>query len=492
MNPVLKNWGETKLVDMLNSMYIFNTYLTIPRKGFVQPQKEINLVQAKYVVEQIYCCRLQCEKCIMKTPTDFITFVDSYFKTKSMTITRDSIDYIYKWLNTLINILMDKSPDEFKDEKTKQTKRNKMLKIIEKRRAGITELENKLKSKMGVKEHRKNLRDEMLEGLMIDALSFGSYPKLTRDELEVLAKYRSEQELSDPKMSLLSLQIFNSLPEDPELSESELRLIANLRTGHPLNDDGSEFDQELEEEEDTEQVKKRNRDVDDIDKTVNVKDLRGLSRMINTAREEARGKMPAVSETELFLKSEYQKYEDEINKLKEIDTDTGSDYEQYIKDRIQMFQTYKLETKNYGLNTDAENNFVSSVAHLLNKLTSWLNIKNIEDNEIRTIVKLILPSHINVSRNNISRNDQRIQILIGELQKRGLSVSESSLDMLGNILNNLNDVLVIRRLEFFSHDHKFKAEKTLMFNNKPLPSFLKADKKEFTNYTRNAKGQYVN
>lgn len=566
MNPILKKWFYTKLDDMLNTIFIFNQYLVIPRPEFTKVNNVINLLQVKYVVEEIYGCKIQCEKCVVNVPVDFNNYVVNFYKKTRVEIDDNSIEYLFKWINSLLVLLTDdKSIDDIKNEIHKNTKRNKLLKIIDERKTEIQKLKNNIntiKIKNNVAPDYTK-RDEMVYAFNLEYLSFGSLPNITPNEMIIIAKYRSNEPLTDMNLSAISndvLQVIQAQYPKDELSldENEFKLIANYRLDLPLienveniqleenlydtdSDDSSDSEVEHDDIKDVnfheasgkniikykntnyvvegsvvvgklnkihsvnysisnsnnirgydkysvEPLSKKdlkflkrkgwnlNTDID-IDKKVfktskseNINDLREITSEIVKTREEARGKIPKITKLQKKLNDLQDKYEQEIYELKNIndsEEDAVSEYNKFLQSRINMFNNYKLPVKNYNLNTDNENYFISSVVHIIDKLCKWLDIKIITINETKTAVRILLPKNITLTNINTNINDNILQTLINVLSEYDYKLQNNNvLNVLNNIIQQFNNVDVNKRLQVFSNEGKFVKQAN------PLPSFL--------------------
>ena len=564
MNPILKKWFYAKLDDMLNSVSIFNEYLIIPRPEFSKVNNIITLSQAKYVVEEIYGCKIQCEKCIVNIPVDFINYVNNKSKIK---IEQDAIEYLFKWINSLIVLLTDdKSIDDIKNEKFKVSKREKLLNIIEERKIEIEKLKNNIKkiNKEKPTSTEFNKRDELVDGYKLAFLTFGEIPNLTPSEMIVIAKYRNNEPLTNEKLSALSNETLENIKlqyvnNNVNLSDEEFVLLANYRLGLPLtlndeeiqlekdlystdSDSDSESDNEIDDiknvklhepsgkniitykntnyvveggivvgklnkihnvnytfsnskkvnsydkyfvdklnKKDLKLLKRKGwnliEDVD-IDKKFfksnneNINDLRDISKGIISQREEARDKIPKVTKLQKKLNALQTKFEAEIQELKNIkddEDDIVQEYNKFLQARIDMFNTFKLPVKNYGLNTDTENYFISSVVHIIDKLCKWLDIKIITDNEILTAVKFLSPKNLKNNK-SFDSDSNIIVILLSMFEVYEYKLNNNILKHLSIIINNFDNLDLNKRLQVFSNEGKFKIIKN------ELPSFLISDK----------------
>ena len=573
MNPILKKWFYTKLDDMLNSIFIFNQYLVIPRPNFAKVNNIITLPKCKYVIEELYACKIQCEKCIVNIPVDFNNYVKNYYNKKQCKIEEDSIEYIFKWINSLLVLLTDdKSIDDIKNEISNVSTRQKLLDIIDKRRNEIQNLKLNINKTKKVINPEYLKRDEMVDGFKSEFLSFGDIPNITPDEMVIIAKYRTNEPFNIKNLSLITKETLDTLnvqysKNELNLSDDEFKLIANYRLDLPLIDEVLENSYETDSESENEpddikdvklhepsgkyvityknntyvveggivigkliqthdvnykisnakniktydkyDVEKLNKqdlkllkrkgwnlseDVD-IDKKYfkinndNTKDLRDVTRGIIRQREEAREKIPKITKLENKLKNLQTKYENEIEELKNIQTnefDAVKEYNNFIESRINMFNNYKLPVKNYKLNTDTENYFVSSVVHIINKLCIWLDIKIITIHETKTAVKLLLPKNIAMENMNIDNNSNVMQVLLSTLNKYEYKLLPNVMNPLGNIINNFNNLELNKRLQVFANEDKFIKPKSdipsFLYENlksptkNKIPSFLVSDK----------------
>ncbi len=467
----IQKWEHEKLYDVITTINIFMDYLLTPRQGYDIQEKAIQKIHIQFVIEQIYNCGIQCKKCILDVPQTFIEKCRSIFK---YTVSHDSLEYLYNWINELKKIIIGKYTSQYFVIEIKKKLQLEYQELVDLKRKAVQQItqiqkrepiiEVELDKETDIKEDEVEIKVENEDGETKE-IDEGSEEKRREDEEPTIEKIitNSEEELDNELKRLneeysQEYETLKSMEEDldlflPEDIENQKKTILTLLDRIKLFQK-----KEVVNKHNFENIKKIARELG-AHRNV-VKPLIDLSNVVLLKRQKD---------------EESKKYEKDINtilnKIKFLDiSQLTSEYNNFLEKRINLFKQQSITCNNYGLSKNVENCFVSSFINIITSLISWFDVEHISSIEVETFVKLITRQDVNYS--TIDLKTELVTTLLKQIKP--LTINIEDLNPLGNVFKLFSDKNIVRRISIFGYQ---SVNKPVEKEKDTLPHWLKRDNK---------------